>query len=209
MWRRRAARWPAWVAAPEQDHRRPTLESIPEGAAIKQRITDSLSTYEKYSAPQQARPTNTFFSKETTACRTQSVVYVQDQARRRARGLLIEPERLDEGGKTVALRPGIGDQLTTASSPRSPKPAPASDWNTWHVLDVATGKENCRTEFEVGEGSRTAFVDLKDNKGFFYKPLPEPSKDAKFQALNTNQKLYYHSSARRRATTKLIYERPR
>ena len=54
-----------------------------------------------------------------------------------------------------------------------------SDWRTWNVLDVATGKQ---LDDEV---KWVKFSDLSwthDGKGFFYSRFPEPKKGEKFQS---------------------------
>ena len=47
----------------------------------------------------------------------------------------------------------------------------------------------------------------KDGKGFYYSRFPEPEKDAAFQNLNVDQKLYYHKLGTPQSEDKLVYER--
>ena len=47
-----------------------------------------------------------------------------------------------------------------------------------------------------------------DNKGFFYSRFPEPTKDAAFQSLNVNMKLYYHRLGTPQSDDVLVYQRP-
>lgn len=80
-----------------------------------------------------------------------------------------------------------------------------SDWNTWKVLDVATGK-TLTDELKWVKFSGTSWS--KDGKGFYYSRFPEPEmKDGQFLSLNVDQKLYYHKIGTPQSEDKLIYER--
>ncbi len=47
-----------------------------------------------------------------------------------------------------------------------------------------------------------------DGKGFFYSRFPEPQKEAEHQALNENQKLYYHRVGTPQGDDVLVYQVP-
>ncbi|MFN9969051.1 MAG: S9 family peptidase, partial [Phycisphaerae bacterium] len=47
-----------------------------------------------------------------------------------------------------------------------------------------------------------------DSRGFFYARYPEPAKDAAFQSLNLNMKVYYHRIGTAQSQDVLVYERP-
>ena len=80
-----------------------------------------------------------------------------------------------------------------------------SDWSVWHVLDVASGKT---LPDELRGPSSRAAAWTKDGRGFFYGRYEEPRQGAEFQALNFNNKLYYHRLGTPQSADALVYFRP-
>ena len=80
-----------------------------------------------------------------------------------------------------------------------------TDWRTVHVLDVATGQPLPDTiEWSKFSGYSWA----KDGSGFYYSRFPEPPKDAKFQALNENQAVYFHRLGTPQSADAMIFATP-
>src|SRR5262249_39924232 len=79
-----------------------------------------------------------------------------------------------------------------------------SDWRTWKVLDVASGK-TLDDELKWVKVSGVAWT--KDGKGFFYGRFDEPT-GSKFTALNLNQKVFYHKLGTKQSEDRLVYRRP-
>lgn len=174
------------------------LEAIPEREAIKKRITD-LYDYEKFSTPVKAGG-RTFYSKNN-GLQNQSVLYVQDTPESEPR-VLLDPNTWSKDG-TIALS---GTAVTDDGKYVAyGKAVAGSDWNTWHVLDVASAKP-LADELLWVKFSNASWTN--DGKGFFYSRFPEPARDAAFQALNENMKLYYHRLGTPQAEDVLVYERP-
>jgi prolyl oligopeptidase len=174
------------------------LASIPQRDAIKKRITD-LWNYEKLSPPSKAG--GKYFFSKNDGLQNQSVLYVQDSLDGEAR-MLLDPNTLSKDG-TVAL---AGFVVSEDGKYAAYGVAEAgSDWNTWKVLDVATGK-NLSDELKWIKFSSASWT--HDGKGFFYSRFPEPDKAAAFQSLNVNMKLYYHRLGTPQADDVLVYERP-
>jgi prolyl oligopeptidase len=122
-----------WVEA-ENQVTNAFLESIPQREAIKKRITD-LWNYEKISAP--SKHGDKYFFFKNNGLQNQSVLFVQDSLDGEPR-LLIDPNTWSKDG-TVAL---AGAAFTDdAKHLAFGKAEAGSDWNTWYVLDVATGKQ--------------------------------------------------------------------
>lgn len=174
------------------------LASIPERSAIKQRITD-LWNYEKFSAPFKAGTKYCFL--KNNGLQNQSVLYIQDSLTGKPRELL-DPNSWSKDG-TIALT-GIaptedGKYLAYGRAEAG------SDWNVWHVLDIATGKQ-LSDELRWVKFAGTSWT--SDGKGFFYSRFPEPEKEAAFQALNENQKLYYHRLGTPQSDDVLVYQVP-
>ena len=174
------------------------LGGIPERKAIAKRITD-LWNYEKISAP--SKVGGKYFFTKNNGLQNQSVLYVQDALDGPAR-MLLDPNTWSKDG-TVALS---GSALTDDGKYLAyGKAAAGSDWNTWHVLDVATGKE-LPDLLEWVKFSGASWTN--DGKGFFYSRFPEPQKGAAFQALNENQTLYYHRLGTPQSEDVLVYRIP-
>ena len=187
----------AWVA--EQNKVTDAyLATIPERDAIKKRITD-LFDYEKISAPSKIGG-RIFFSKND-GLQNQSVLFVQDSAEGEPREL-INPNTLTKDG-TVAL---AGTAISEDAKYIAYGLAEAgSDWNTWKVRDITSGKD-LTDEIKWVKFSGASWT--HDGRGFFYSRFPEPKGEAKFQATNENQALYYHRLGTPQADDVLVYERP-
>ncbi len=186
-----------WVAA-QNKLTDSYLATIPERDAIKKRITD-IFNYEKISAPSKVGG-RIFFSKND-GLQNQSVLFVQDGADGEPR-VLIDPNTLTKDG-TVAL---AGTAVSEDAKYIAYGLAEAgSDWNTWKVRDIGSGKD-LSDELKWVKFSGASWT--HDGRGFFYSRFPEPKGDAKFQALNENQSLYYHRLGTPQSDDVLVYARP-
>src|ERR1700722_5455775 len=168
-----------WVEA-ENKVTEAFLDSISERAAIKQRITE-LWDFEKYTPPfgiaSPYKAGGKYFYFKNDGLQNQSVLYVQD-ALEAAPHVVIDPNSWSRDG-TIALA-GMaftqdGKYLAYA------KAVAGSDWNTWHVLDVASAKP-LADELNWVKFSNASWTN--DGKGFFYSRFPQPVKEAEHQALN-------------------------
>jgi prolyl oligopeptidase len=186
----------AWVEA-ENKVTNAYLEAIPERGAIKKRLTE-LWNYERYSLP--TKKTGLYFFSRNDGLQNQSVLYVADALKAKPR-VLIDPNQWSKDG-TVSL-------AGTAVSPEAKflaygKSAGGSDWHTWHVLDVRTGKE-MSDELKWIKFSNISWT--HDARGFFYTRYPEPEKGQKFQGLAFNAALYYHRVGTSQSDDVLVYKR--
>ncbi|HEY3787586.1 MAG TPA: S9 family peptidase, partial [Urbifossiella sp.] len=187
----------AWVEA-ENKVTNAFLEGIPQRESIKKRIT-TLMDYEKISAP--FKVGGKYFSSRNSGLQNQSVFYIQDSLDGEPR-MLLDPNTWSKDG-TIAL---AGMALTDdAKYLAFGKAVAGSDWNTWHVLEVATGKQ-LADELNWVKFSGASWT--LDDKGFYYSRFPEPKKDAEFQSLNENQTLYYHRLGTPQSEDQLIYKTP-
>ncbi len=174
------------------------LEAIPEREAIKKRITD-LWNYEKFSAP--FKMGGKYFFSKNDGLQNQSVLYTQDSLDAEPK-MLLDPNSWSKDG-TVAL---AGIAVSDDAKHIAYGVAEAgSDWNVWKVLDVSAVKPMAdELKWVKFSGASWAL----DGKGFYYSRFPEPKKDAAFQDLNINMKLYYHKLGTPQSEDKLIYEQP-
>lgn len=174
------------------------LKAIPERDTLRKRLTD-LWNYEKFSAPFKAG-TRYFYSRND-GLQNQSVLYVQESLDAEPR-VLIDPNKWSKDG-TVALS---GMSVSDDGKYLAYGVADAgSDWNTWRVLDVATGKL-LSDELKWVKFSDAAWT--KDGKGFYYSHYDEPKAGEKFQSVNLNQKLSYHKIDTPQSEDVLVYKRP-
>ena len=177
------------------------LAKIPVRGWIDHRLTE-LWNYAKQGTPDMLKNGMLFFGRNS-GLQNQSVVYVQDSATAAPR-MLLDPNKLSPDG-SIAL-------AATAPSPDGKYLAYAlskggSDWQTLHVLDVATGKPLPDTVRWV-KFSGIAWTN--DGKGFFYSRYPEPpGGERAISEAVVHQELYYHRLGTPQSDDKLIYALPK
>ena len=177
------------------------LATIPQRGPIRERLT-KLWDYPKYGTPFREGGRQFYF--ENSGLQNQSVLYVRDDARdtKRPARVLLDPNTLSADGtvalSTVAVSPD-GKLLAYGTA------ASGSDWQEFHVRDVATARDLPDTlkwiKFSGASWTR-------DNKGFFYSRYDEPTGGNALTNVNRNQKLYYHRLGTPQSADVLVYERP-
>ena len=185
----------AWIAA-QNELTFGYLENLPDRERLKTRLTE-IWNYEKYSAPYK-RGDRYFFYKND-GLQNQSVLYWLADLDGEAQ-VLLDPNTLSEDG-TVALG-------GTAIDPSGKYLAyglsqGGSDWTTWHVRDIASGKDLGDT-IEWVKFSGAAWT--HDAKGFFYSRYDAPTSE--LQDVNEFQKLYYHRLGTPQSEDELVLEFP-
>jgi prolyl oligopeptidase len=186
-----------WVEA-ENKVTNTFLAAIPERDGIRKRLTE-IWNYEKYSTP--SKIGGRYFYRKNDGLQNQSVLYTLDNLDGEPR-VLLDPNAWSKDG-TVSLE-------GTSVSPDAKYLAYAvseagSDWQTWKVLEVATGKP-LADELKWVKFSGASWT--ADGRGFFYSRYPEPKKDAEFQSLNKNQSVWYHRVGTPQSDDVLVYKRP-
>jgi prolyl oligopeptidase len=174
------------------------LATIPEREGIKKRLTE-LWNYERYSAP--FKIGGHFFYSKNDGLQNQSVLYVQDRLDGEAR-VLIDPNTWSKDGTVALSGMSVSDDAKYLGFARSEA---GSDWQTWKVMSIDTGKV---LDDEVKWVKHSGAAWTKDGKGFFYGRFDEPKKDQQFQSLNLNQKLFYHRIGAPQSDDVLVYKRP-
>jgi prolyl oligopeptidase len=173
------------------------LNAVPEREALRRRLT-TLWNYERYGLP--VREGGRYVWTKNDGLQNQSVVYTQTSLAAEPT-VLLDPNRLSTDG-TVALTTwkvspdGRYFGYGTASG--------GSDWNEFHVRDIATGQDLADTLRWV-KFSGMAWT--HDNAGVFYSRYAQPE-GRELQAVVRNQKLYYHRLGTDQAQDLLVYERP-
>ncbi len=192
--------WPKveeWIKA-ENTVTAAYLADAPQRGAIKDRLT-GLWNFERISAP--FKEGGKYFYSRNDGLQNQSVFCVSDSLSAKPR-TLIDPNTYRADG-TVALAgtsPSADGKLLAYGTSDG-----GSDWNTWKVMDLATGKDLADEIKWVKFGGASW---TKDCKGFFYSRYAEPKPGESLKAANENQKIFYHVMGTPQAQDKLIYERP-
>jgi prolyl oligopeptidase len=187
----------AWVAAENKVTFR-YLESIPQREPIKKRLTE-LWNYERHSVPFQAGGRYFYFKND--GLQNQAVLYTLARLDGEPH-VLLDPNSWSKDG-TVAL---AGQAVSDNGRYLAYGVAEAgSDWQTWKVLDVATGQP-LADEVKWVKYSETTWT--RDGRGFFYSRYAEPKAGDKFQSQTLNQMLCYHRAGSTQADDVLVYQRP-
>ena len=174
------------------------LATIDERAAIERRMTE-LWDYERYYLPQKAG--DRYFYRYNDGLQNQEVVLTQTDLAAEPE-LLIDPNLWSDDG-TVAL-------AAYYPSPDGSHVAylvqdGGSDWRAANILDVASGEVlDERLEWL----KFTALSWAGDGSGFYYSRYPATSDEDKFQSLNKNMAVYFHTLGTDQSDDRLVYAIP-
>jgi prolyl oligopeptidase len=174
------------------------LEGIAERESIRRRLTE-LWDYPRFGVP--LKKGGRYFFAKNDGLQNQAVLYWQTALDAEPR-LLLDPNRLSEDG-TVALSTSAwsedGRLLAYGTS------ASGSDWQTFHVREVDTGRDRPDTLRWI-KFSGAAWT--HDGAGFFYSRYPAPAGGDPLLAVNRDMKLYYHRLGTTQDEDRLILELP-
>ncbi len=174
------------------------LGQLPGREAYEARIKE-LYDYERVGVP--VEKGGRYFYTRNDGLQNQSVLYVREGLEGSPREL-IDPNLWAADGATALagwvpsedgayILYGIQDG--------------GSDWRTAKVLDVATGTVMEDTvEWIKFSGLEWA----KDGSGFYYSRFPVTKDGETFQALNTNQKVYFHKIGTPQSDDVVLFETP-
>ncbi|RAU84384.1 prolyl oligopeptidase family serine peptidase [Pontibacter arcticus] len=161
---------------------------------IKQRLTE-IWNYPKYGAP--FKENGKYYFYKNDGLQNQSVLYVQESLEAEPK-VFFDPNKLSTDG-TVALtafdfsKDGKYVAYGTSSG--------GSDWNTYHVMEAATGK---KLDDQIDWVKFSGPSWYKD--GFFYSRYDAPTEGNKLANKNEFHKVYYHKVGTPQSQDKLIYE---
>ncbi len=174
------------------------LAAIPQRETIRRRLTE-LWNFAQYS-PYMKESGRYFFFKND-GLQNQPVLYVTESLAAEPR-VLIDPNRWSKDGTIALGEMGFSDDGKYLAYSRSEA---GSDWSTWHILEIATGRQ-LPDELKWTKFSNASWT--KDGKGFFYSRYEQPKPGAEFQSLNFNHKLFYHRIGTPQEADVLVYYRP-
>lgn len=186
-----------WVAA-QNRVTEAYLEQLDARGHFAERLAE-LWNYPRFGLPE--RRGERYFFTRNDGLQNQAVLYVADGLDAEPR-VLIDPNEWSQDG-TVSLAQWVpgpnGEYLAYGIQDGG------SDWRTWRVLDVETGAV---LEDELNWLKFTTVAWHPDGRGFYYSRYPEPAEGAEFQALNLDQKVFFHELGTPQADDRLVYERP-
>lgn len=186
----------AWVKAESELSSR-YLAAIPGRDRIAAQLT-KIWNYERWSAPE--RYGRYWFYTHNDGLQNQPVVFVTDDPAKPGR-VLLDPNALSPDG-TVALRErAISDDGRYFAYALSEA---GSDWQTWHVREVATGKDLAdQIQWSKAGGGSWR----KDSSGFYYTAYDPPKAGEALKASNQYEKLYFHRLGAAQSADPLVYTR--
>jgi prolyl oligopeptidase len=173
------------------------LTALPHREEIARRLK-RIWNFERWNAPEKYG--SNWFYTHNDGLQNQAVLFVTTDPASKGR-LLLDPNTLSADG-TVSLRSmaisSDGRLLAYALSDGG------SDWQIWHVRDVASGADLPDTLrwSKAGEGSW-----LKDGSGFYYTLYDAPRAGDALKAANQYEKLYLHKLGTPQSQDELTYTR--
>ncbi|MFT5468398.1 MAG: prolyl oligopeptidase [Verrucomicrobiales bacterium] len=188
----------AWIAA-QNEISDAYFAAAPGREWIEKRLTE-LWDYDKYGLPRQTAG-RLFFTRKS-GLQNQGILYWNEDKPGAEPVVLLDPNTLSEDG-TIALSSwSISDDGKLLAYGISEG---GSDWMEWRVRDVETGKD-LEDHLEWIKFSGAAWK--RDSTGFYYSRYPEPAADEELEAVNLNQKVYFHRIRDPQSKDQLVYERP-
>ncbi len=172
------------------------LKSLPYREQIEKRLT-KLWDYEKFGAP--FRRGDRYYFYKNDGLQNQSVLYQQDSLDAEPTVLINPNEWADDGTVALGSLSFSGDGRLLAYSVQEA----GSDWQTWKVMNIATG-EQLPDEIKWVKFGSVSWS--HDNAGFYYAAYDAPEDDQQFQELNLGQKVYYHTLGNSQADDPVIHQ---
>jgi prolyl oligopeptidase len=174
------------------------LGAIPERERIRRKLT-ALWNYERYSAP--IKRGSRYFYSRNDGLQNQSVWYVTEGLAEAGR-VLLDPNTLSSDGTVAVSGFSVTDDGALLAYGLAES---GSDWVTWRVRDVATGRDLPDEVRWTKFGTATW---LKDGSGFIYSRLDPPGPGTARTAVNKNRKLFLHRLGTSQDQDTLVYARP-
>ncbi len=173
------------------------LATVPQRAAIRARLTE-VWNYERWGVPERAGELYAYF--RNTGLQNQAVLYVTRDLAEPGR-VLLDPNTFSPDGTVALSTSAFSDDGTRLAYSIS---ASGSDWQEWHVRDVATGRDLP----DIVRWSKFSGAAWKrDGSGFYYCRYDEPASQSKFKEANYYHKVYFHRLGTPQSTDLLAFER--
>ena len=155
--------------------------------------------YERRSVPERAGDLYAYF--RNSGLQNQAVLYITRDLAEPGR-VLLDPNTLSTDGTVALSGSSFSDDGTQFAYSVS---SSGSDWQEWHVRDVATGRDLP----DIVRWSKFSGAAWKrDGSGFYYSRYDEPASETKFKDANYFHKVFFHRLKTPQSTDVLVYERP-
>jgi len=186
----------SWVQAQDQISRK-YLGALAHRDEIARRLQE-IWNFERWSAPE--RYGSNWFYTHNDGLQNQAVLFVTSDPAAPGR-VLLDPNAISADGSVWLRERAVSDDGRLLAYALSEG---GSDWQVWHVRDVATGKDLPDTLrwSKAGRGSW-----LKDGSGFYYTSYAAPPAADVLKAPNQYQKLYLHKLGTLQSQDVLTYTR--
>lgn len=188
----------AWVKA-QQVLTEKVLAEIPQREVLKKRLTEAWD-YDKHGLPRKVA--GRLFYSRRTGLQNQGVHYWREDVVGAEEKLILDANALSEDGTVAVSGTSLSDDGRYFAFGLSES---GSDWNTWHVIEVETGK---RLEDELKWVKFSGAGWAPDSSGFYYSRYAAPEEGQELKGTNLNQKLYFHRLGDPHEKDRLVYERP-
>lgn len=187
----------AWVKAQNAVTDR-WLEAMPQREPTR-RLYTALYNFERYGVP--FKEGGRYFWTRNDGLQQQSVLYTAPSLTAPPT-VALDPNTLSKDG-TVALTgqvPSLDGKLLAYGVAKA-----GSDWQTWRVRDLATGRD-LPDVIDWVKFSKAAWT--PDHRGFFYARYDAPTTGAALTGANYFHKLYYHRLGTEQSADVLVAENP-
>jgi len=185
----------AWVKA-ENELSRPYLDDLPGRQWIEDRLT-AIWDHERYGQP--SKEGGRYFYTKNDGLQNQSVLFVSASLEEDGE-VLIDPNTFSADGTISLAGLSISPEGTYVAYAKSDG---GSDWDTWHVREVATGED---TGDVIGLTKFTGASWTLDEQGFYYSRYPKSAKGNGDDQQPV--KVYYHRLGTPQSEDRLVYEIP-
>ncbi len=185
-----------WIAA-ENKVTQAWLAQVPERQKIHDRLKE-LWNYERFTPPNKTG--GRWYYNRNTGLQNQSVLYAMETPSGESK-MILDPNEWSADGTVALAGLSASDDGRWLAYARS---GAGSDWQEWRVRDLASGRD---LDDNLQWTKFTGAAWTHDGKGFFYSHYDAPPEGQAFQAVNRDQKLFYHRLGAPQAEDTLVYYR--
>ena len=186
-----------WIAA-QNRHTESWLAAVPTRPAIRERLAQ-LWDYERVGVPFERG--GRWFQSRNSGLQNQAVLYVMDAPTGPGR-VLLDPNGLSEDGTVAVTGLSVTDDGSLLAYSTS---VAGSDWMTWHVRDVETGRDRDeRIEWSKFSGAAWRH----DASGFYYGAPPAPAPGAEYVAETGPMRIFFHHLGSPQSEDVLVFGTP-
>ena len=187
----------AWATA-ENELTAKFLTGLSGRAAIAGRLK-ALWNFERYSPPVKAGKRYAYLKND--GLQNHAVLYLLETLDAEPQ-VLLDPNTWSTDGSVALVGFSFDEQGRHLAYGVSEA---GTDWQTWHVMEVATRKVHDDTLrwLKFADAAWT-----KDGAGFYYPRYEEPKAEERFQQLNLNETICYHRVGTPQSDDIVAYARP-